>query len=66
MCKEYDMQAGTEKLLRYFSIVFVALLVAAGLMLAGCSASPIANNVTTSATTTAMPVSITDAPSDRC
>lgn len=59
------MQAGTEKLLRYFSIVFVALLVAAGLMLAGCSASTIANNVTTSATTTAMPVSITDAPSDQ-
>ena len=59
------MQAGTRKTTQVLSIAIAAVLVTAGLILVGCSASSAPTIVNTSATLTPVPVTITDAPSDQ-
>ncbi len=58
------MQPGTQKITKVIFFIFLAVLVTTGLVIAGCSSTgTIANNIT--AATTAVPVTITDAPSDQ-
>jgi hypothetical protein len=61
------MQARTQENFDGIFIIFVGVLVVAALILAGCSvSSTIANNIVTQGTaSTAVPVSITDAPGDQ-
>lgn len=61
------MQPETQKTTKVIFLSFAAMLVTAGLVVAGCSATgSIANNITNITTTsTAVPVSLTDAPSDQ-
>ena len=61
------MQDRTRKITQAISIIFAAVLATAGLIVSGCSMTgSIANNIANSgATSTVVPVTITDAPSDQ-
>jgi hypothetical protein len=67
ICKENNMQGRTRKTTQAISISFATMLTAASLIVSGCSMTgSIANNITNSgATSTVVPVTITDAPSDQ-
>jgi len=59
------MQARTRVFLSSISVGFVASLVAAGLIMAGCSSISQITSTITSSPTVSVPVSITDAPGDQ-